>query len=95
MVANIQTNIPQAQSTMRALRVASNGCGSHQTSEPGRGLLSRSLPTALQVMPHAQECEGAGWYDNATWTWGDYFEELSYISYDIEYESKFNSIARG
>jgi len=46
-------------------------------------------------MPHAQECQGEGWYDDASWTWGDYFDDLSYISYDIQYESKFNSIARG
>ena len=95
MVANIQTNILKAQSTLRPLRVASHRGGPHQTSESGRGLLSRSLPTTVQVMPHAQECQGEGWYDDASWTWGDYFDDLSYISYDIQYESKFNSIARG
>ena len=33
-------------------------------------------------MPHAQECTGAGWYDDASWTWGDYFDDLSYITYE-------------
>jgi len=36
----------------------------------------------LQTMPHAQECQGEGWYDDATWTWGDYFDELSYVTYE-------------
>ena len=81
-MANIQTNILEAQSTLRALRVASHRGGSHQASKSGRGLLPRSLPTAVQVMPHAQECSGTGWYDDASWTWGDYFDDLSYITYE-------------
>ena len=81
-MANIQTNILEAQSTLRPLRVASHRGGPHQASESGRGLLSRSLPTTVQVMPHAQECSGTGWYDDASWTWGDYFDDLSYITYE-------------
>jgi len=33
-------------------------------------------------MPQSQECQGEGWYDDATWTWGDYYDELSYITYE-------------
>jgi hypothetical protein len=95
MVENIQKELLEAQPYVRSLRMASNSRGSHQTSESGRGLLSGSLPTAVQVMPHAQECQGEGWYDDASWTWGDYFDDLAYISYDIQYESKSNSIVRG
>ena len=95
MVENIQKELLEAQPYVRSLRMASNSGGPHQTSESRRGLLRGSLPTAVQAMPHAQECQGEGWYDDASWTWGDYFDELMYISYDIEYESKSNSIAMG
>lgn len=84
MVANIQTSVLEAQSTLRALRVASDSGGPHTSSKSRRGLLSRSLPTAMQVMSHAQVSAGEGWYDDATWTWGDYWDELMYISYDYD-----------
>lgn len=38
----------------------------------------------MQVMSHAQVSAGEGWYDDATWTWGDYWDELMYISYDYD-----------
>lgn len=82
MVANIQTELPQAQPHVRSLRMASNSGGPHQASESRRGLLPGSLPTVVQAMPHAQECQGEGWYDDASWTWGDYFDDLAYITYE-------------
>jgi len=82
MVANIQTDILKAQSTLRLLRVASHRGGPHQASKSRRRLLPRSVPTVVQVMSHAQECQGEGWYDDATWTWGDYFDDLAYITYE-------------
>lgn len=36
----------------------------------------------MHVMSQPQECQGEGWYDDASWTWGDYWDELSYITYD-------------
>ena len=36
----------------------------------------------MQVMSPAQECQGAGWYEDVTWTWGDHYDELVYITYD-------------
>ena len=33
-------------------------------------------------MPQPQERQGEGWYDDATWTWGDYYDDLCYITYE-------------
>lgn len=38
----------------------------------------------MQVMSHEQERQRASWYEEVTWTWGDYYDELTYISYDYE-----------
>jgi hypothetical protein len=82
MVENIQTSILEAQPALRQVRLACHRGRPHSPSESGRGLLCGSFPSSLQTMPHAQECQGEGWYDDATWTWGDYFDELSYVTYE-------------
>ena len=57
--------------------------GPHQASVPGRCLLRRQqLAAVVHVMPQPQECQGEGWYDDASWTWGDYYDDLTYITYE-------------
>ncbi len=36
----------------------------------------------MHVMPQPQECQRARWYTECTWTWGDDWEELVYITYE-------------
>ena len=83
---NLSIYILKAQPLLREVWVAGHGRGPHHTSKSGRGLLERPLPSYVQAMPPAQERARAGWYDDVTWTWGDYFDELTYISYDYEVE---------
>ena len=75
-------DILSTQSRMRQVRVDSHGCRPHQTSDTGRQLLAWSVPSYVQAVPPAQECQGEGWYDDVTWTWGDYYDELTYITYE-------------
>ena len=44
--------------------------------------MARSIPSYVQAVPPAQECEGEGWYTHVEWTWGDYYDELTYITYE-------------
>ena len=81
-MANIQKGVFEAASLVREVRVASNSCGSHQASQSGWRLLQRPIPGDVQELSQPQECAGTGWYDDATWTWGEYFEDLTYISYE-------------
>ena len=37
-------------------------------------------------MSPTQERARTEWYQDVTWTWGDYYDELTYISYDYEVE---------
>ena len=38
----------------------------------------------MQVMSQPKERTRTSWYEEVTWTWGDYYDELTYISYDYE-----------
>lgn len=40
----------------------------------------------MQAMSPTQERARTEWYQDVTWTWGDYYDELTYISYDYEVE---------
>jgi len=80
----IQKDIPTTASRLRQVRMGSNSRGPHHTSESGRQLLGWAISTHVQVMPQPQERTRASWYEEVTWTWGDYYDELTYISYDYE-----------
>lgn len=76
-------SIPEATPSVRSMWMAGQRSRPHQASDAGRCLLRRQQPAAtVHVMPQPQECEGAAWYDDASWTWGDYYDELSYITYE-------------
>jgi len=71
-------------SSVREVRTPGNGCGSRCASVARRGVLERQIPKPLHVMPQPQVSQRAGWYIDANWTYGEYFDELTYISYDSE-----------
>jgi len=75
-------DIPSTQPHMRQVWVDGHSCGPHQASNAGRQLLARSISSHVQAVPPTQECQGEGWYDDVTWTWGDYYDELLYITYE-------------
>jgi hypothetical protein len=82
-VAQAAAGVPQATSSVRRVRMAGQRGGPHQASNAGRWLLRRpQLAATVHVMPQPQECQGEGWYDEASWTWGDYYEDLTYITYE-------------
>ena len=78
----ITQDIFSTQSCMCEVRVDCYSSRPHQASDAGRRLLAWSISSHVQVVPPAQECQGEGWYDDVTWTWGDYYDELVYITYD-------------
>ena len=80
----IQKDIPATAPGLRQVRLGSYSRRPHYTSKPGRQLLGGTIPTNVQVMPQPQERTRASWYEEVTWTWGDYYDELTYISYDYE-----------
>lgn len=75
-------DILSTQPRMRQVRLGSDSGRPHQASDTGRQLLAWSIPSHVQAVPPAQECQGEGWYDDVTWTWGDYYDELTYITYE-------------
>ena len=75
-------DIPSTQPYLCQVWVDRHGCGPHQASDAGRQLLAWSISSHVQAVPPAQECQGEGWYDDVTWTWGDYYDELVYITYE-------------
>jgi len=80
----IQKDIPTTAPRVRQVRLGSNSRGPHHTSKSRRQLLGWTISTHVQVMSHEQERQRASWYEEVTWTWGDYYDELTYISYDYE-----------
>jgi hypothetical protein len=36
----------------------------------------------VHVVSQQKVSQGEGWYDDATWTWGDYWDDLTYITYE-------------
>jgi len=75
--------ISKAAPSVRGMRMAGQRGRSHQASDAGRCFLRRQQYAAnVHFMPQPQECEGAAWYDDASWTWYDYYNELSYITYE-------------
>ena len=78
----IQKDIPGTQPRVHCVRIYSHGRRPHHTSHARRELLARSIPTNVQVVSPAQECQGEGWHEDVTWTWGDYYDELVYITYE-------------
>lgn len=83
---NLSIYISQAQPVLCQVRVASQRCGPYNASQSGRRLLERSIPSHVQAMSPTQERARTEWYQDVTWTWGDYYDELTYISYDYEVE---------
>ena len=82
-VAQAQAGVPQTASSVRRVRMAGQRSRPHQASNTGRCFLRRPQPAAtVHAMPQPQECQGEGWYDDATWTWGDYYDDLCYITYE-------------
>lgn len=75
-------DIPGTQPRMCRVRLDSNSCRPHQTSDAGRQLLARTIPSHVQALSPTQECQGEGWHDDVSWTWGDYYDELVYITYE-------------
>ena len=82
-VAQATAGVPEATPSMRCVRLAGQRSRPHQASDAGRWVLRRPQPAAtVHAMPQPQECQGEGWYDDATWTWGDYYDDLCYITYE-------------
>ena len=80
----IQKDILTTAPCVRQVRLGSDSGGPHHTSESGRQLLGWTISTYVQVMSQPQERTRTSWYEEVTWTWGDYYDELTYISYDYE-----------
>ena len=78
----VTQSILSTQPYLCQVRLDSYSCRPHQTRDPGRQLLAWSISSHVQAVPPTQECQGEGWYDDVTWTWGDYYDELVYITYD-------------
>ena len=36
----------------------------------------------MHVVSQQEVSQREGWYDDATWTWGDYWDDLTYITYE-------------
>lgn len=82
-VAQAQGSVPQATPSVRSMRLAGQRSRSHQASNAGRWVLRRpQLAAIVHAMPQQKECQGEGWYDDASWTWGDYYDDLCYITYE-------------
>ena len=82
-VAQAAASVSEATPSVRRVRLAGQRSRSHQASNAGRWLLRRPQPAAtVHAVPQPQECQGEGWYDDATWTWGDYYDDLCYITYE-------------
>ena len=82
-VAQATAGVSQATSSVRRVRLAGQRSRSHQASNAGRWVLrSEQSAATLHAMSQPQECQGEGWYYDATWTWGDYYEDLCYITYE-------------
>ena len=76
-------SLSEAAPSVRSMRMAGQRGGPYQASVARRRLLRRQQPAAtVHVMPQSQECQGEGWYDDASWTWGDYYDDLCYITYE-------------
>lgn len=73
----------QAVTCVRRVWLDGQRCRPHQTSVTGRCILRPQQPTVIvHVVPQQEVCQGEGWYDDATWTWGDYWDDLTYITYE-------------
>ena len=73
----------EAAPSVCSMRMAGERGGPHQASDARRCLLRRQqFAATVHVMPQPQECQGEGWYDDASWTWGDYYDDLCYITYE-------------
>jgi len=82
-VAQAQGSVSKATPSVRSVRLAGQRSRPHQASNARRWLLRRPQPAAtVHAMPQPQECQGKGWYDEATWTYGDYYDDLCYITYE-------------
>jgi hypothetical protein len=82
-VAQVEVSISQAAPSVCCVRMAGQRSRPYQASNAWRWLLRRPQPAAtVHVMPQPQERQGEGWYDDASWTWGDYYDDLCYITYE-------------
>ena len=82
-VAQAQGGVPKTTPSVRSMRLAGKRGRSHKASNARRWLLRCPQPAAtVHAMPQPQECQGKGWYDDASWTWGDYYDDLCYITYE-------------
>ena len=76
--------LPGTSPSVREVRTPGNGRGSRRTCVAGRSVLERQIPKPLYVMPQPQVSTRTTWYTDVNWTYGDYFDELTYITYDFE-----------
>ena len=83
MVENITQSIPQAQHCVREVWIRCQRGGPHRASDTGRCVHGhRQSAKHVHAVPQPQECTGAEWYEEVNWTYGDYWEELYYITYE-------------
>ena len=76
-------SLPSAKPSVRRVRMACKRSGPRDASNAGRGVLRRQeLTTVVYVMPQQKERTRTRWYNECTWTWGEDFEELCYITYE-------------
>lgn len=80
----LSQGVPSTSSSVRQMRTPGNGCRSHHTSKQRRQLLGWSVSTHVRQLSQPQECAGTTWYSNVNWTYGEDWDELTYITYDFE-----------
>ena len=68
---------------MCQVRLGGKRGGPHTPSDARRAVLRHQQPPIIMhTMPQPKERQGEGWHDWASWTWGDYYEEIAYITYE-------------
>lgn len=83
MVENITQSISEAQPCVREVWLRCQRGGPHRASDAGWSVHGyRQLTKHVHAVPQSQECTGAEWYEDVNWTYGDYWDELYYITYE-------------
>lgn len=80
----LSQELPSTSSSVREVRTPGNSCGSRNTSVSRRSVLECQIPKPLHVMPQQEVSTRTAWYTDVNWTYGEYFDELTYITYDFE-----------
>ena len=84
MVENIQKGILETSPVVRQMSSRIGCSGSRCPGDARRRLLRGTIPSVMRVMSQPQECQGKEWFEHVNWTYGDYYDELHYITYDYE-----------